>query len=146
MFGYPTSFDTLFDEFARLSRELDDAFSASGAPASIRAAAWGTFPPVNVGASDDEVHVYAFAPGLDPATLDISVQRNLLTLAGERSLERRDDATYYLGERFAGGFRRVMTLPEDVDPDQVEAAYRDGVLHVRVQRSEQGKPRQIPVQ
>lgn len=146
MFGYPTSFDTLFDEFARINRELDDAFGAWGAPASIRAAARGSFPPVNIAASDDAVHVYAFAPGLDPSTLDISMQRNLLTMSGERAIERQGDADYYLRERFGGGFRRVMTLPEDVDPDRVEAAYRDGVLHVQVQRSEQGKPRQIRVQ
>ncbi|MFP4062729.1 MAG: Hsp20/alpha crystallin family protein [Halochromatium sp.] len=146
MFGYPTSFDTLFDDFARINRELDDAFSTWGAPASIRAVARGSFPPINIGASDDEVHIYAFAPGLDPAALDISVQRNLLTMAGRRAIDRSEEAEYYLGERFAGEFRRVMTLPDDVDPDRVEATYRDGVLHVQVQRSEQGKPRQIPVQ
>jgi len=146
MFGYPTSFDTLFDELARINRDLDDAFSTWGAPASIRAAARGSFPPVNIGASDDQVHVYAFAPGLDPAQIDIRVQRNLLTMAGRRTIDPHDDAEHYLRERFHGEFRRVMTLPDDVDPDRVEATYRDGVLHVQVQRSEQGKPRQIPVQ
>lgn len=146
MLGYPTNLDSLFDEFARINRELDDAFSTWGAPASIRAAARGSFPPVNIGASDDQVHVYAFAPGLDPAEIDIRVQRNLLTMAGKRAIERNDDAEHYLRERFVGEFRRVMTLPDDVDPDRVEASYQDGVLHVQVARSEQGKPRQIPVQ
>lgn len=146
MFGYLTSFDTVLDEFAHINRELDDAFSTWGAPASIRAAARGSFPSVNIGASDDQVHVYAFVPGLDPAQIDIRVQRNLLTMAGKRAIDQHDNAEYYLRERFQGEFRRVMTLPDDVDPDRIEATYRDGVLHVQVQRNEQAKPRQIPVQ
>ena len=137
MFSYPASVDSLFNELARLSRDLGGPYGASGMPASIRAAARGTFPAINIGASDDEVEVYAFASGIDTSSLDISVQRNVLTVAGERKLERQPDAEYYLNERMSGSFRRVMSLPDDVDPDKVEANYRDGVLHIRMQRSEQ---------
>jgi len=51
----------------------------------------------------------------------------------------------YRRERFSGGFRRVITLPEDVDPDKVRASYRDGVLHVMIDRREEVKPRRIEV-
>lgn len=145
MFAYPTSVDSLFNDLARLTRDMGGTNGAWGVPASIRAAARGSYPALNIGASDDEVQVYAFAPGVDASSLDISVQRNVLTIAGERRLERQPNAEYYLSERISGAFRRVMSLPDDVDPDKVEASYRDGVLHIRLQRSEQGKPRQIQV-
>jgi HSP20 family protein len=54
-------------------------------------------------------------------------------------------ANYYRQERFDGEFRRVITLPDDVDPDRVEAKYRDGVLQITVQRREAVRPRQITV-
>jgi HSP20 family protein len=57
-----------------------------------------------------------------------------------------DAADYYRKERFEGEFRRVVTLPDDVDVDKVGAKYRDGVLHVTVQRREAARPRQISVQ
>jgi HSP20 family protein len=98
-----------------------------------------------VGSTPEQVAVYLFAPGLDPNRLDISIQRNLLTVAGERAASVIEGADFYRRERFSGQFRRVISLPEDVDPDQVEAAYRDGVLQVTLQRREAAKPRQIEV-
>jgi HSP20 family protein len=145
MLGYMTNFEgSLLDQFDRLHREMDELF-AQPYPASIRAVARGSYPAINVGASADQVDVYVFAAGVDPSSLDIEIQQNLLTISGERKLEEKEDANYYLRERFKGGFRRVLTLPEDVDPDQVEAGYQDGVLHVTIQRREEVKPRRIQV-
>jgi HSP20 family protein len=105
----------------------------------------GTYPPVNVGSTPEQVDVYLFAAGVDSKSLDITLQQNLLTVAGERKLITEEGADYYRKERFDGAFRRVVTLPEDVDPDKVDASYRDGVLHVRIQRREAVRPRQIEV-
>ena len=55
------------------------------------------------------------------------------------------NCTWYLRERFDGEFRRAVTLPEDVDPERVEATYRDGVLHLVIKRRTAVRPRQIPV-
>jgi HSP20 family protein len=55
------------------------------------------------------------------------------------------EADYYRRERFDGDFRRVVSLPDDVDPDRVDAKYRDGVLQITVQRREIARPRQITV-
>jgi HSP20 family protein len=55
------------------------------------------------------------------------------------------NGTYYRQERFGGEFRRVIALPEDVDPDKVEASYRDGIVQITVQRRESTKPRQIEI-
>lgn len=146
MFGSLTSYESIFDELRRMEREMDELFGRWDAPAGIRSVSRGTFPPTNVGATSKTVDVYLFAPGLDPKGLDISIQQNLLLVSGERRLPVDEKATYYRKERYEGEFRRVITLPEDVDPDRIEAKYRDGVLQISVQRKETARPRQIQVQ
>jgi len=139
-------FDTsLFDEFRRLESEMDQLFGRGSLPAGIRAMRRGTFPPINVGATPERVDVYLFAAGLDPKSLDISIQQNLLAVSGERKVPVDEAADYYRQERYDGEFRRVITLPDDVDPNRVEAKYRDGVLQITVQRREAARPRQITV-
>ncbi len=140
------SFDTsLFDEFRRLEGEMDQLFGRGSLPAGIRAMRRGTFPPINVGATPERVDVYLFAAGLDPKSVDISIQQNLLAVSGDRKVPVDEAADYYRQERFDGEFRRVITLPDDVDPDRVDAKYRDGVLQITVQRREAARPRQITV-
>lgn len=146
MLGNLASFDnSLFDEFRRMQRDIDQMFGDTPWPSGIRSVARGTYPPINIGSNADQVDVYLFAAGLDPEKLDISIQQNLLTVAGERRLETREGVNYYRKERYDGGFRRVVSLPDDVDPDKVEATYRDGVLHVAAKRRESAKPRKIEV-
>ena len=125
---------------------MDQLFGAAPWPAGIRAVARGTFPPINIGSTPQQVDVYLFAAGVDSKSLDISIQQNLLTVVGERKRGIDEGTNYYRNERFDGEFRRVLTLPEDVDPDKVAAAYQDGVLHVSIQRRAAAKPRQINVQ
>ena len=146
MFGSLTSYESIFDELRRMEKELGEVFGRWDAPAGIRSVSRGTFPPTNVGANSKTVDVYLFAPGLDSKALNISLQQNLLLVSGERRLPVDEKATYYRKERFEGEFRRVITLPDDVDPDRVEAKYRDGVLQISLQRKEVARPRQIQVQ
>jgi HSP20 family protein len=147
MFGSMfSSLDTsLLDEFRRLETEMDQLFGRPGFPAGIRAVRRGTFPPINVGSTPDRVDVYLFAAGLDPKSLELSIQQNVLSVSGSRKVEFNEDAVYYRRERFDGEFRRVITLPDDVDPDRVDAKYRDGVLQITVLRRESVRPRQITV-
>lgn len=141
-----SSFDSnLFDDFRRLESEMDEFFGSTAWPKGIRAVRRGTFPPINVGSTPDRVDVYLFAAGLDPRDLDLSIQQNLLTVSGSRKLQAQDSVEYYRRERFDGDFRRVVTLPDDVDPERVDAKYRDGVLQITVQRRESARPRQIEV-
>ena len=135
----------LFQEFRSLEREMDELLGRWAWPLGIRSAAPGTFPPMNIGVTPDKIEVFFFAPGLEPKSIDVSVQQNVLTIAGERQMLAHDDVTWYRKERFEGSFRRVISLPEDVEPDRIQARYRDGVLYVAAERSESAKPRQIQI-
>ena len=130
-------------EIAQLLQLMD----AATTPSSIRAVASGAFPKINTGVTPDSVEVYAIAAGVDPETLDVTIANNLLTLSGERKpIGEQSDATkVHLNEIFSGKFRRTITLPEDVDPTQVEADYHNGILHVSVKRKEEARTRRITV-
>lgn len=133
----------LYAEMERLQREMAQAFDLSP---SIRGLTRG-FPAMNVGGTPKSVEIYAFAPGLDPATLDVQIEKGVLTVTGERKpVEVPEKATVHIDERFTGRFRRVVTLPEDVDAGNVLAQYRDGVLHISVARKEAAQPRRITIQ
>jgi HSP20 family protein len=135
----------VFDEFRRLENQMDQLFRGSSWPAEIRSVQRGTFPPLNIGATPERVDVYVFAAGLDPKSLDLSIQQNLLSVSGRREVEVNDNANYYRRECFNGEFRRVISLPDDLDPERVDAKYRDGVLQISIQRRESARPRQIAV-
>lgn len=136
----------LFAEVDRLQREMQQAFDTVSP--SIRGFARG-YPALNVGSTPSSVEIYAFAPGIDPAKIEVHLERSVLTIEGERQPAVRDDdgkATAHINERFEGRFRRVVSLPDDVDPSGVNANYRDGVLQVSVRRRESAQPRRIEVQ
>jgi HSP20 family protein len=146
MFGSTYSDSPLLAQFRRMEDELDEIFGgATPWAGGIRSLPPGTFPAINVGSNEDSVTVYLFAPGVDAQKLDISIQQNLLTVSGAREVARDEQAAHYRQERFAGEFRRVISLPEDVDPERVEASYRDGIVEITVRRRESAKPRQISI-
>lgn len=137
----------LFSDFDRLQREFDERFGAYGAPSSIRSVAPGTFPAINVGNTPNSVEIYAFAPGVDAAKLDVTVDRGVLSISGERPAPTQADGTRsYSRERFSGSFRRAVTLPDDADTSQVHASYRDGILRISIARRAEAQPRRIAIQ
>lgn len=130
-------------ELDRLQRSVQESLDYSP---SIRGLARG-FPALNMGGSARSVDIYAFAPGLDPATLDVQIEKGVLTISGERKAQAvPDKATVHIDERFVGRFRRVVTLPDDIDANAIDAKYRDGVLHIAVRRREETQPRRIVIQ
>jgi HSP20 family protein len=136
----------LFAELERLQREMQQAVDVSP---SIRGFGRGGFPALNVGGTPQSVEIYAFAPGLDPASLNVNLDRGVLTISGERKASLpapEEKAAVHINERFAGRFSRVVSLSDDLDPSGVSANYRDGVLHVSVKRRESAQPRRITVQ
>jgi HSP20 family protein len=137
----------LLGEFDRFQKQMASLFT--DLPTSLRATRTGTFPPVNIGSTDDTVEIVAFAPGLDPSKIEVSIDKGLLTISGERSRTEAEvpaEARVYAEERFMGSFRRVIELPQHADPDKAQARYVDGCLTISVGRSEASKPRAITVQ
>lgn len=141
---------SLFNDFERVRREFDDFFGMSAVPSSIRSVAPGTFPAINVGTTPTSVEVYAFAPGLDASRIEVTLDRGVLTLAGERAASVVDQPGAKVQahnlERASGTFRRAVSLPDDVDPTRVTATYRDGILQVSVARRESPQAQRITVQ
>jgi HSP20 family protein len=137
----------LFSEFDRLQQQMAQLFG--GFPSSIRAGRFGAFPQINIGATDESIEIVAFAPGINATELEVSVDKGLLTISGERKSTQPDtgsETRTYALERFAGTFRRVIELPETADPDKVQARYENGCLSISIGRRESSKPRAITVQ
>lgn len=137
----------LFAELDRLQRDMSGVFDYSPA---IRGLGRGGYPALNVGSTPTGIEVFAFAPGIDPASIEVHLDRGVLTIAGERkpAAPAASDAktTLHLNERFAGRFRRVVSMPDDIDGATVAAEFRDGVLRVSAQRKATAQPRRIEVQ
>lgn len=135
----------IFAQLDRLSRELQQTFDLEP---SIRGVARGSFPALNLGSTPDSIEIFVFMPGLDPNSIDVQLEHGVLTIAGERADDlstQAQRATVQINERFAGRFKRVVNLPEQIDPESVNAAYRDGVLRVSVARRQAAQPRQISI-
>ncbi|RQR46044.1 MULTISPECIES: Hsp20/alpha crystallin family protein [unclassified Burkholderia] len=136
-----------FSEFDRLQQQMAQLFG--GFPSSIRASRLGAFPQINIGATDESIEIVAFAPGINAAELDVSIDKGLLTLSGERKSTQPDtesETRTYAQERFVGAFRRVIELPDTADPDKVQARYENGCLSISIGKRESSKPRAITVQ
>ena len=137
----------LFAELDRLQRDMSGVFDYSPA---IRGLGRGGYPGLNVGSTPTGIEVFAFAPGIEPASVEVHLDRGVLTIAGERKAATPaasdEKTTLHLNERFAGRFRRVVSMPDDIDPATVQAEFRDGVLRVSAQRKAAAQPRRIDVQ
>jgi len=111
---------------------------------------WGPqrYPPLNVWASEGEIVVDAELPGVDPKEVEISVEGNELTLAGQLDAgDKEKEGKYQVRERRSGSFRRVLELPYRIEAGKVKAQYRNGILSVRLPQleKEQGKRRTIEI-
>lgn len=132
-----TEMDRLFDSFVR------DPWAALESRFGMERA-WS--PAVDVAETEDEVTIRAEVPGVEPANLDISLTGNQLVLSGEKkeSAEKKEGGFYQSETRY-GSFRRSVTLPETIDPNQVEADYANGVLTIRLKKSVKTPPKRIDV-
>ena len=90
-----------------------------------------------------DVWVHIDLPGVKAENLDITVERNVLTIAAERDWQRQEGDQSYFGERYKGSFRRQIQLGDGLDLDHLEADLHDGVLTIRIPVAEQAKPRKV---
>jgi len=103
-------------------------------------------PAVDVRETENEVLVEAELPGVDPKEVQVEIENDTLHLSGERTHEEERKAGGYLHtERFYGRFERYLPLPDSVDQNQVEAAYKNVVLKIRIAKRPDAAPRKIDV-
>lgn len=117
---------------------MSDGFMQRRAPA---------FPALNVWSNADGVLVTAEIPGIAPDAIDISIVDKSLTLQGTREADDLgEEVTTHRQERGYGAFNRTLTLPYNIEQDQVEATFKNGVLTITLPRKEEEKPKKIAVQ
>ncbi len=134
-----------FFDVAKTLEEVDRAFDRIGRPLGLRSVPRGTFPPISVYEQDEAVVVTAEIPGVKPDELELTVLGDSVALKGQRREEPSNGNRMYRRERAAGPFARTVTLPTSIDPDSVQAEYRDGVLRVRMAKAEQAKAKKIEI-
>lgn len=139
---------TVSADFKNLQNQLHRLFEPLSRVASDEDLVSGTWvPPVDVAETQEHILVRAEVPGMKQEDIQIEFENGLLTLRGERKLDKSDvGVTYHRVERTYGNFSRSFTLPRTVDPEKISAAYRDGVLEIVVPKKEEAKPKQIRIE
>ena len=133
-----------FDDLRRMEARLwEPFFRFPFFPEENQAAGWN--PAVDVLEENDRILVKVEAPGVDEKDLRITFEDGILTVSGERQFERKDDRNYHRIERAYGSFTRSFTLPRSVEPAQIAANYRNGVLEIEIPKKEESRPKQIQI-
>ncbi len=130
---------SIFDDlFAPVNYWLEDFEKASG-----------FLPPVNIRETDDAYQLEVIAPGMDKADFKIKTEGELLTISAEKKEEKKEEKDKSIRTEYSyRSFNRSFTLNEDIDPENVQAKYNDGVLHLTLAKKEEKivKPKEITVE
>jgi HSP20 family protein len=124
------------DPFRDLDRLTQQVFGTPARPAAM---------PIDAYRHAEEFVVELDLPGVDPGSIDLTVEKNVLTIHAERRRTSPEDAELVVGERSHGTFSRQLFLGESLDPDRLAADYADGVLTLRLPIAERAKPRRIEI-
>jgi HSP20 family protein len=127
-----------FDPF----RELD---TLAQAMANAPSAARGSAMPMDAYRDGDRLFVHIDLPGVDPDSIDLTVEKNVLTVTAERNWTQSEGQDVIVSERRQGRFSRTLFLGESLDPDRIEASYDRGVLTLVIPVAEQAKPRRVQI-
>ena len=130
-------FDPFGDPFRQMDRLTSQLLSGTRTPMGM---------PMDVWQSEDGFHVALDLPGVDPSSVEITSERNILTIRAERQPEFGPDHKVLIAERTQGGFTRQLQLGDTVDTENVQASYHDGVLHLTLPLAPAAQPRRIQVQ
>lgn len=122
-----------FRDFDRLTQQV---FGTPGRPAAM---------PIDAYRSGDEFVVHFDLPGVDAQSIDLTVEKNVLTVHAERRRAEPEGVEMLVAERPHGTFSRQLFLGETLDTDRIAAQYGDGVLTLRISIAERAKPRRVPI-
>jgi len=131
----------LTDPFAELSR-ISDRFLGLSWPETK----FEFRPAVDIYEDEKAIYLKAELAGIKPEEIKINVEKSVLTLEGERKLEKEEKKEgYHRVERSYGSFRRSFAMPENVSTEEINAEYKDGVLTLTLPKTHEAKPREIKV-
>ena len=130
-------FDPFGDPFRQLDRLTSQLLSGTRTPMGMAMDVWQ---------ADDGYHAVLDLPGVDASSVEITSERNVLTIAAERRPEYEQGQNVLIAERPQGRFTRQLQLGENLDTQNVEARYANGVLHLTIPVAEAAQPRRIEVQ
>jgi HSP20 family protein len=137
-------FDGLDRFQSRINELFDEAFGSSRTFSSSAGTLW--YPPVDILESPDSYLIRAELPGMKKEDVNLTVQEGTLTLSGERKFdEPASGVEYHRAERVAGKFSRSFYLPQKIKLAMISANFQDGILEVRVPKSDEAKPKQIAI-
>jgi HSP20 family protein len=129
----------------RMNRLFDETLEREHGSEGLMAGAWA--PPVDIYETDNDVVIVAELPGIEEKDVDVQVRDNVLTIKGERKMEKSlKEESYHRVERTYGSFSRSFTLPTSVNQDKISATYTRGVLEIKMPKAEQAEPQQIKIQ
>ena len=132
--------DSLRDEFNQL---FDRFWSGNLEP--MQFGHWS--PAVDLAETDEAVIVRAEVPGLDVKDVEISVEGTILTIRGEKKVEREEKGhTFHRVERRHGTFVRAVQLPAEVVADKAEAVFKQGVVEIKLPKTEEAKPKRLKIE
>ena len=129
-------FDPFGDPFRQMDRLTSQLLSGTRTPLGM---------PMDVWQADDGFHVFLDLPGVDPDSVDITTERNILTITAERRAEYQQGQNVLIAERPQGTFTRQLQLGDTVDAENIEASYGDGVLHLTLPITQAAQPRRVQV-
>jgi HSP20 family protein len=124
-----------YDPFREMDRFAEQAFGRGATPAM----------PMDAVRRGETVHVFLDLPGVDPSSIDLEVERNVLTVKAERRWAREEGDQVLASERRQGSFLRRLLLGDTLDGESVQADYRDGVLAISIPVAEAAKPRKVSI-
>jgi HSP20 family protein len=128
-----TSFDPFMQEFDRMAQR---AFGSSAGRAAM---------PMDVIRRKEDIQLRFDLPGIDPESIEVTVDRGMLTVGAKRVEEYAEGEKPFIRERLMGSFTRRVYLPDTIERDKIEAGYADGVLTVLVPLTEKALPRKVEV-
>ncbi len=130
-------FDPFVDPFRQMDRLTNQLLSGTRTPMGM---------PMDVWQAEDGYHVALDMPGVDPGTVEITSERNLLTIRAERRTEVGQEARVLIAERPQGSFTRQLQVGEAMDTQNITASYSNGVLSLTIPVAQAAQPRRIQVQ
>jgi HSP20 family protein len=132
-----------FDALFKLQRALEGRLM-SGWLEDLTASQ-GPFPPINVFQQGDDILVIIELPGIEKSSIHVQAKENTVRIAGTKLISFPETASVHRRERMSGAFDRTLSLPTQIDPDQIKAEYRDGILALHLPRAERDKPHTINI-